>query len=107
MLCQHNPHRRCQVNFDKKYLVNDILKAKCNAPIRVEVIDRATGNPPEESIPNVVLHVSGRNVWILADCCNRMGSAPLSFSFFELMHLYVRLYCFLSQLVVSTAAPVI
>eukprot|EP00798_Chlamydomonas_sp_ICE-L_P011523 gene11523-34235_t len=42
-LCQHNPNRRCLVNFDRKYLVNDVLKAKCGATIRVELIDRQTG----------------------------------------------------------------
>lgn len=44
-LCEHNPRRRCSVNFAPKYLVNDVLRAKCDAAIRVEVIDRATGLP--------------------------------------------------------------
>lgn len=26
VLCEHNPHRRCSVNFSPKYLVNDVLK---------------------------------------------------------------------------------
>lgn len=26
VLCEHNPHRRCSVNFAPKYLVNDLLK---------------------------------------------------------------------------------
>ena len=43
MLCEHNPNRRCCVNFAPKYLVSDFLHAKCDAPIRVEVIDRSTG----------------------------------------------------------------
>ncbi len=32
VLCEHNPHRRCSVNFSPKYLVNDVLKASmlCN-----------------------------------------------------------------------------
>lgn len=42
-LCENNPNRRCDVNFDRKYLVNDPLKAKCRATIRVEVVDRVTG----------------------------------------------------------------
>lgn len=46
-LCKHNPSRRCAVNFDKKYLVNDVLKAKCQAVIRVEVVERATNQPVE------------------------------------------------------------
>lgn len=57
MLCEHNPHRRCNVNFAPKYLVNDVLKAKCEAPIRVEIIDRATGVPLGEDIPDVQLEV--------------------------------------------------
>ncbi len=58
-LCQHNPSRRCVVNFDRKYLVNDMLKARCNAPIRIELIDRNTGLPVEEEIPELRLEVGG------------------------------------------------
>ena len=57
VLCEHNPHRRCNVNFAPKYLVNDVLKAKCEAPIRVEIIDRSTGVPVGEDIPDVHLEV--------------------------------------------------
>ena len=46
-LCKHNPSRRCAVNFDKKYLVNDVLKAKCQAVIRVEIVERTTNMPVE------------------------------------------------------------
>ena len=46
------------MNFAPKYLVNDVLKAKCEAPIRVEIIDRATGVPLGEDIPDVQLEVS-------------------------------------------------
>lgn len=46
-LCKHNPSRRCAVNFDKKYLVNDILKAKCQAVIRVEIVERNSNLPIE------------------------------------------------------------
>ena len=53
VLCEHNPHRRCNVNFAPKYLVNDLLKAKCDAPIRVEIIDRATGVPLGEDIADL------------------------------------------------------
>lgn len=45
VLCEHNPHRRCSVNFAHKYLVNDTLKAKCDAQIRIEAVDRGTGAP--------------------------------------------------------------
>ena len=58
VLCEHNPHRRCNVNFAPKYLVNDVLKAKCDAPIRVEIIDRQTGVPLGEDIADV--HLEGR-----------------------------------------------
>lgn len=56
-LCEHNPHRRCNVNFAPKYLVNDLLKAKCDATIRVEIIDRLTGLPLNEDIPDVHLEM--------------------------------------------------
>ena len=58
VLCEHNPHRRCNVNFAPKYLVNDVLKAKCDAPIRVEIIDRQTGVPLGEDIADVHLEVT-------------------------------------------------
>ena len=57
VLCEHNPHRRCNVNFAPKYLVNDVLKAKCDAPIRVEIIDRQTGVPLGEDLAEVHLEV--------------------------------------------------
>ena len=93
-LCEHNPRRRCSVNFAPKvrvwgrerrrdggclsaqkrkpfphppphpphshhqYLVNDVLRAKCDAPIRVEVIDRATGLPaPPDALAGCHLEV--------------------------------------------------
>lgn len=57
VLCEHNPHRRCNVNFAPKYLVNDILKAKCDAQIRVEIIDRITGAPITDDLPELTLEV--------------------------------------------------
>ena len=57
VLCEHNPHRRCNVNFAPKYLVSDVLKAKCEAPIRVEIIDRSTGIPVGDDISGVHLEV--------------------------------------------------
>lgn len=128
VLCEHNPHRRCSVNFSPKwvwgahdlacgrlpecrtcrhagpntpvalarcawpplqcalgprppqsncitpcpliptptphppgrYLVNDVLKAKCDAPIRVELIDRTTGQPISDDLPDVTLEVRRR-----------------------------------------------
>lgn len=38
-LCEANPRRRCTSVFDKKYFKGDILKAKCGAPIRVQLQD--------------------------------------------------------------------
>lgn len=57
VLCEHNPHRRCSVNFAPKYLVNDVLRAKCDAPIRVEVVDRATGIPIGNDMPELTLEM--------------------------------------------------
>lgn len=59
-LCLHNPCRRCTVNFDRKYLVSDQLKARCGAPIRMELVDRITGQIVEESVPELKLEVRGR-----------------------------------------------
>ena len=42
-LCIQNPQRRCDRNFAEKYLAGDVSKAKCGASIRVEVVDRSTG----------------------------------------------------------------
>lgn len=56
-LCQYNPNRRCHVNFDRKYLVNDILKAKCAANIRVELIDRITGQVYEDDVSDIKVEV--------------------------------------------------
>lgn len=60
-LCLHNPCRRCTVNFDRKYLVSDQLKARCGAPIRMELVDRITGQIVEESVPELKLEVRGRD----------------------------------------------
>jgi len=42
-LCTNAQARRCSKNFCTKYLVGDALKAECGAPIRVEAIDKFTG----------------------------------------------------------------
>lgn len=39
VLCQHNPARRCTQNLSSKYLVGDIIKAKCSSPLRLELVD--------------------------------------------------------------------
>ena len=56
-LCEHNTHRRCTVNFAPKYLVNDVLKAKCEATIRIDVIDRATAEPVGDDARDIHLEV--------------------------------------------------
>ena len=80
MLCEHNPHRRCNVNFAPKYLVNDVLKAKCDAPIRVEIIDRQTGVPLGEDIADVHLEVTLTELFgithIQPDLQRRRGRKP-------------------------------
>ena len=43
-ICAENPNRRCRGNFADKYLAGDVLKATCGAPIRVEIINRTTGD---------------------------------------------------------------
>ncbi|KAL6763898.1 hypothetical protein V8C86DRAFT_3017440 [Haematococcus lacustris] len=39
LLCQNNPSRMCERNVKTKYLVDDHLKAKCGAPLLVELVD--------------------------------------------------------------------
>ncbi|GFH16547.1 uncharacterized protein HaLaN_12984 [Haematococcus lacustris] len=39
LLCQYNPSRLCKRNLKPKYLIDDHLKAKCGAPLRVELVD--------------------------------------------------------------------
>jgi hypothetical protein len=51
LLCQFNPSRLCKRNIKPKYLIDDQLKAKCGASLRVELVDDtnacvADGLPP-------------------------------------------------------------
>lgn len=39
MLCRANPSRICTRNLRPKYLIDDHLKAKCGAAVRVELVD--------------------------------------------------------------------
>lgn len=55
-ICQFNPVRLCERNFGKKYLVGDVLKAKCGASIRAEVLD-GTGQLHEEHVSGVHFEV--------------------------------------------------
>lgn len=56
---RHYTSLPCPAPAPRRYLVNDVLKAKCEAPIRVELIDRASGQPLSEDLPDVVLEVGG------------------------------------------------
>lgn len=57
-LCAQNPSRRCSENFSAKYLSGDALLARCGSPIRVEVIDRVTGDAVhDDSLASMQLEV--------------------------------------------------
>lgn len=56
LLCQYNPSRICKRNLKQKYLIDDHLRAKCNAGLRVEIVDE-TGQCIEEALPDVQLEV--------------------------------------------------
>ncbi|GLC55265.1 PSII 6.1 kDa protein [Pleodorina starrii] len=49
-LCMYNPSRLCTRNVKQKYLIDDHLKAKCGAPLRVELVDD-TGACHTEGLP--------------------------------------------------------
>lgn len=55
-LCQYNPSRICKRNLKAKYLIDDHLKAKCGAGLRVEVVDE-NGQCISEAISDVELEV--------------------------------------------------
>ncbi|KIY96512.1 hypothetical protein MNEG_11449 [Monoraphidium neglectum] len=56
VLCQYNPSRICKRNLKQKYLIDDHLRAKCNAGLRVEVVDE-TGQCVNEATPDVQLEI--------------------------------------------------
>ena len=69
-LCVQNPNRRCSGNFSTKYLSGDVLKAKCGASIRVEVVDRATLEPVKgEAIEDIYLEVGALTCQSLFASC--------------------------------------
>ncbi|GIL85694.1 hypothetical protein Vretimale_13197 [Volvox reticuliferus] len=49
-LCQSNPSRLCTRNVKPKYLIDDHLRAKCGAQLRVELVDD-TGACHTEGLP--------------------------------------------------------
>ena len=63
VLCKHNPNKRCGVNFAGKYWVGDVLLAKCEAEIDVEVLDIASQSRVEAAeLPSFGLEVSAWNL---------------------------------------------
>ena len=52
-MCQYNPSRLCKKNLKAKYLIDDHLRAKCNAPLRVELVDES-GQCVSEGLPQGV-----------------------------------------------------
>lgn len=66
-MCKNTAHRRCTGEFAQKYLSGDAIKAKCGAPIFVEVIDRTTGEAASpDALGGLRLEVShgfSTNVW--------------------------------------------
>lgn len=58
-LCEANPRRRCSSVFDKKYFKGDILKAKCGAPIFVELRDMEGKRVAfEENMMGIIVEMS-------------------------------------------------
>lgn len=43
-LCMHNPNRKCMGNLGNKYLIEDPLRPRCNAPIFLHLVDATTGD---------------------------------------------------------------
>ena len=70
-MCAQNPHRRCSGNFSTKYLSGDVLKAKCGASIRVEVVRSSNFEPVRGSaIEDIYLEVSvPPNSWFVQPRC--------------------------------------
>ncbi|GFR43381.1 hypothetical protein Agub_g4453, partial [Astrephomene gubernaculifera] len=57
VLCQYNPSRLCTRNVKQKYLIDDHLKAKCGAPLRVELVDETGACHTEGLAPGVQLEM--------------------------------------------------
>lgn len=70
-LCTHAQARRCSKTFCTKYLVGDALKAECGAPIRVEAIDKLTGQAMSpNSLHRVKLDavlLNGRSIQVIKE----------------------------------------
>ena len=59
-LCQFNPSRICKRNLKQKYLIDDHLRAKCGAGLRVEVVDE-NGQCMTDPLPDMELEVGSIN----------------------------------------------
>ncbi len=70
-LCANSQHRRCrpECHFQNKYIKNDLLKARCDASVRVQLIDRKSGEPvySDARLKVCVCWGGGRCVCVL--CC--------------------------------------
>jgi hypothetical protein len=46
LLCKNNPHKTCSSddNFDEAYADNQVLRARCEAEIYVDLINQVTGD---------------------------------------------------------------
>jgi hypothetical protein len=69
LLLQFNPVRSCERNFHKKYLVGDVLKARCGAAIRVELVDNKGCKVTDSPYSNCEYEV-GR---ICSSCSGEVG----------------------------------
>ena len=66
-LCKQAQHRRCTSCFGAKYLSGDALKARCGAPIIVEIINPLTGDVVGlDKVSDVQLEVS--HAWLKSNC---------------------------------------
>ncbi len=66
-LCKNNPHKTCQagVDFDEAYADNQVLKARCDAEVYIELINQLTGEV--FSAPGVEVQVRAE-VWQHSMC---------------------------------------
>lgn len=60
-LCKNNPHKTCTggENFDEAYADNQILKARCEAEVHIELVNQLTGEV--FSAPGVEVQVSAKS----------------------------------------------
>lgn len=78
LLCQYNPSRLCTRNLKQKYLIDDHLKAKCGAALRVELVDDSGACYAEGLPPGVQLEVRPCSVLDVNLALSREMSEPHS-----------------------------